>query len=130
MLLDPRGENGRSCGSFFVNVQVSEQTADSIERAAGEPPPRFSADSGLVKLPAAWLIERAGFDRGTRRGPVGLSTKHALCVVAHEGAKARDVIAFAWEIRNRVEDIFGITLKPEPQFWGFSELDAGLPLLR
>jgi UDP-N-acetylmuramate dehydrogenase len=74
-----------------------------------------------VKLSAAWLIERAGFVKGQRRGAVGLSTRHALAVVCHNGAKSLDVVTFASEIRDRVRDRFGVTLSPEPTLWGFRD---------
>jgi UDP-N-acetylmuramate dehydrogenase len=69
-----------------------------------------------VKLSAAWLIERAGLQRGYRRGPVGISTNHTLAIVNYDGGTARDVIALAREIRDRVADRFGVTLTPEPVF--------------
>jgi UDP-N-acetylmuramate dehydrogenase len=83
--------------------------------------PKFPQPDGQVKLSAAWLIERAGFVKGQRRGAVGLSTRHALAVVCHNGAKAQNVVAFASEIRDRVRDRFGVTLSPEPTLWGFRE---------
>ena len=74
-----------------------------------------------MKLPAAWLIERAGFPRGTTRGNVGLSNKHALALINRGGASARDVLSFASEIRSGVEARFGIQLRPEPVFLGFDD---------
>jgi UDP-N-acetylmuramate dehydrogenase len=71
-----------------------------------------------VKTSAAWLIERAGFARGQRQGPVGLSTHHALAIVAHDGARARDVLAFAGGLQEAVSARFGVRLTPEPVFWG------------
>ncbi|HEX6275817.1 MAG TPA: UDP-N-acetylmuramate dehydrogenase, partial [Polyangiaceae bacterium] len=79
MLYDTSDENGRSCGSFFTNPVVSPEAAKRIEELAGAGTmPRYPQSDGRVKLAAGWLIERAGFDKGLRRGPVGLSTKHAL----------------------------------------------------
>jgi UDP-N-acetylmuramate dehydrogenase len=59
---------------------------------------------------------------------VGLSTRHALAIVAHQGARARDVVSFARRVRTRVEDRFGLRLIPEPVFWGFGILEDGLPV--
>lgn len=129
MVLDPSDENGRSAGSFFVNVVAKASVADDIDQRLGVPVPRFPAGPGEVKIPAAWLIERAGLPRGTRLGPVGLSSKHALAIVAHESATARDIVGFAWHVRRRVEAEFGLCLMPEPEFWGFEAFDRGLPLL-
>jgi UDP-N-acetylmuramate dehydrogenase len=129
MVLDPSDENSRSCGSFFVNVQVPHETLEGVALLVGQRPPSFEGEAGLVKIPAAWLIERAGFQKGERRGNVGLSSKHTLCIVAHEGATAQEVLGMAHLISSRVQERFGLTLTPEPQFWGFGETDGGLPPL-
>jgi len=123
MVLDPRDPNRRSCGSFFTNPIVSAADCARVEALARDPAmPRWLQPDGRVKLSAAWLIERAGFRRGEADGPVGLSTRHTLAVVAHEGARARDVVAFAAKLRTRVLDRFGVRLTPEPVFWGLPAL--------
>ena len=128
MVLEPGDENRRSCGSFFVNPVVAAGDAARIAAIGGDPSmPRWSQPDGRVKLPAAWLIQRAGLARGQADGPVGLSTRHALAIVAHEGARAGDVVTFARHVRERVEAVFGLQLVPEPVFWGFASLRDGLP---
>ena len=122
MVIDADDENRRSCGSFFTNAIVSTAEADRVARLAGDAAmPRWPEPDGRVKLSSAWLIERAGFARGHREGPVGLSTRHALAVVAHDGARASDVVAFARRVTAAVLERFGVRLTPEPVFWG---LDA------
>lgn len=121
MLFDPLDENGRSCGSFFVNPVVDEEAAESLFARVGDASmPRYPQADGRVKLSAAWLIEHAGLVKGTRRGAVGLSTRHSLSIVAHAGAKASDVAEFARFVRDEVQARFGVRLEPEPVFWGFS----------
>ncbi len=128
MVLDPADENRRSCGSFFLNPVVDAGECERVEAAAGDPAmPRWPEADGRVKLSAAWLIERAGFRRGERQGPVGLSTRHSLAIVAHAGARAREVVGFARHLRDGVEARLGIRLRPEPVFWGFERLEDGLP---
>jgi UDP-N-acetylmuramate dehydrogenase len=83
--------------------------------------PGFVLPDGRVKVPAAWLIERAGFARGDRDGAVGISSKHTLALVNRGGATARDVLRFARRIKAGVADRFGVWLRPEPVFVG---LDA------
>ncbi len=115
MLLDPNDENGRSCGSFFVNPVVTAEQARALEgKLGGASMPQYPQSDGRVKLAAGWLIERAGFTKGTRRGPVGLSTKHALAIVCHAGASSALVDAFAREIGSEVHARFGVTLSQEP----------------
>lgn len=117
MVVDAGDENHRSCGSFFTNPIVSAEHAERVERGASAPMPRYPQPDGRVKLAAGWLIERAGFQKGLRRGPVGLSTRHALALVAHAGARAADVLALAAEIRSGVHDRFGVELALEPAVW-------------
>jgi UDP-N-acetylmuramate dehydrogenase len=120
MVIEGGDENRRSCGSFFTNAIVTAAEADRVAGAAGDPAmPRWPEADGRVKLSSAWLIERAGFSRGHREGAVGLSTRHALAVVAHDGARAADVVAFARRLAGAVEARFGVRLAPEPVFWGF-----------
>lgn len=124
MVLEPGDPNARSCGSFFLNPLVDAAALAAIEaRAAGLSMPRWPQPDGRVKLSAAWLIERAGFTRGQAEGPVGLSTRHTLAIVCHDGARARDVAAFARRVRAGVEARFGVRLHPEPVFWGAVSLD-------
>jgi UDP-N-acetylmuramate dehydrogenase len=129
MVLEPDDPNRRSCGSFFVNPVVSAADCARVEARAGDPAmPRWPQPDGRVKLSAAWLIERAGFRRGERDGAVGLSSRHTLAVVAHEGAGARDVVAFARRLRAGVDARLGVRLQPEPVFWGFPAAgEDGLP---
>ena len=121
MLLVDGDPDCRSAGSFFKNPVVDAADAERVDAAAGQKVPRFPARGDRVKLPAAWLIERAGFPRGTTRGNVGLSNKHALALINRGDASARDVLSFAWEIRSGVEARFGIQLRPEPVFLGFDD---------
>ncbi len=72
-----------------------------------------------MKLAAGWLIEQSGFSKGLRHGNVGLSTKHALALVAHAGATASEVARLCETIRAGVRTCFAIELTPEPNFWGF-----------
>ncbi|HET9195267.1 MAG TPA: UDP-N-acetylmuramate dehydrogenase [Vicinamibacterales bacterium] len=119
MVIDPGDPDTRSVGSFFMNPVVTAIGRDRVAAVAGAQPPAFPADGGRVKLPAAWLIERAGFRRGDTDGNVGISTKHTLALVNRGGATARDVLRFAARIKRGVVDRFGISLRPEPVFVGF-----------
>jgi UDP-N-acetylmuramate dehydrogenase len=124
MVIEASDANRRSVGSFFVNPTVTSAQANRIQET--EPTaelPRFPAEQGNIKIPAAWLIERCGFWRGMRRGAVGVSSRHSLALVHHGGGTAEDLIALARDIRDTVRDRFGIDLQPEPTFLGFSDKD-------
>jgi UDP-N-acetylmuramate dehydrogenase len=119
MLLDPNDPNGRSCGSFFVNPILTRAQFERIGRAQlGEEPPHYPQADGRVKVPAAWLIEQAGVRKGQRVGNVGISSKHALAIVAHAGARSTEVRDLAVLIKQRVRQRFGVELEAEPRFVG------------
>ena len=121
MLIVPGEADCRSAGSFFKNPVVPVEEVARVAAAAGAEPPRFDAGPGQVKLPAAWLIERAGFMKGHARGPAAISSRHTLALVNTGGARAADILALAREVRDGVRDKFGVTLRPEPVMLGFAE---------
>lgn len=126
MLIVPGDEDCRSAGSFFKNPLVSEAEARRIESLAqklvpGKTLPRYAAAGGQVKLAAAWLVEQSGFYKGYTRGPAGISRKHSLAIVNRGGAAAKDIVALKDEIEQKVFDIWGVRLQPEPVFVGFGE---------
>ena len=121
MLVTAGDPNRRSVGSFFTNPIVGEDEAEAAAARAGADGahmPRWPAGDGRVKLSAGWLIERAGIAKGLRRGPVGVSSAHALALVHHGGGTTAALIALAREIRGAVGMRFGVTLVPEPTFVG------------
>jgi len=125
MLLVSGDEDCRSAGSFFKNPVVAAAEADRIQalaaqRVPGKAFPRYPAQDGNVKLAAAWLVEQAGLNKGYSRGPVGISRKHSLALVNRGGATARDIVALKDEVQNKVFDVWGVQLHPEPVFVGFA----------
>jgi len=114
MVLDPADPNTRSVGSFFTNPVLSAAAFADLEKQWNGIP-SFPADGG-VKVPAAWLVEHAGFPKGYRRGGggAGISTHHALALVNLGGSSA-DLLALAEEVRAGVEQQFGIRLAYEPE---------------
>ncbi len=118
MVLDPSDADTRSAGSFFVNPTMDESAYEALAARAGEKVPRFPSDDGRVKVPAAWLIEHAGFAKGTARGRAAISTKHALALTNRGGATTEELLALAREIRAGVQARFGVTLAAEPVLVG------------
>ena len=121
MVVDPADPDSRSVGSFFMNPVVTDARRDRLSSVAGAPAPGFAMRDGRVKVPAAWLIERAGFTRGHADGAVGISGKHPLALVNRGGATARDVLRLAARIKRAVVERFDVWLRPEPIFVGFGE---------
>jgi UDP-N-acetylmuramate dehydrogenase len=113
MVLDAGDHDTWSAGSFFTNPVLPE--ADAPDGA-----PCFPAGPGLVKVPAAWLIEQAGFRRG-HPGPggrVALSDKHVLALTNRGTGTTADLLALAREVRDGVLSHWGVKLVPEPVLVG------------
>jgi len=120
MVIDVADMDTRSVGSFFMNPIVPIEVRDRIAAASGESVPGYASGGTHVKIPAAWLIERAGFNKGYDGGTVAISTKHPLAIVNRGGATARDIVRFASKVKRGVNERFGVWLRPEPVFVGFS----------
>jgi UDP-N-acetylmuramate dehydrogenase len=122
MLITPGDEDCRSAGSFFKNPMLSPQQFDDLTARATAKNLQIPSYPGLdaqKKISAAWLVEHSGFSRGHGDGAVGISRKHALAIVNRGQATAADIVEFKEEIQQRVEDLWGIRLQPEPVFVGF-----------
>jgi UDP-N-acetylmuramate dehydrogenase len=131
MVLDPGDPDSRSAGSFFTNPILDAAQFGRLRRVVDErsgpdvPIPQFPAGPGQVKVPAAWLIGQAGFQKGyqgadgSRPGSgARISTKHTLALVNPGDASTAEVVGLAREIRDRVRDIFGVALASEPVLVG------------
>jgi UDP-N-acetylmuramate dehydrogenase len=136
MVLDPADPDTRSAGSFFTNPVLDSEQLAALEKTvaagwgAGVTVPRFAADGGRVKVPAAWLIERAGFGKGYPGGgqraadrerglpAARISAKHTLALVNPGGATTSSLLALAREIRDGVRATFGVELVSEPVLVG------------
>jgi UDP-N-acetylmuramate dehydrogenase len=124
MVIDPRDPDSVSAGSFFVNPILSAAQFAALEQRVAQRlapevrPPHWPEPDGRVKTSAAWLIQRAGFDRGYGQGHVGVSSKHTLALVNRGGATTDELVALARELRTGVEFAFGVVLEPEPTLVG------------
>jgi UDP-N-acetylmuramate dehydrogenase len=119
MVLNPGDPDTRSAGSFFTNPVITAEEFAGVEtaaaaRGAGQVP-RYPAGEGLVKVPAAWLIEHSGFAKGYGTpGQARVSSKHTLALVNAGEATTANLLALAREIVSGVRAAYGVTLTPEP----------------
>jgi UDP-N-acetylmuramate dehydrogenase len=128
MVLDAADRDTRSVGSFFTNPVLDLAQFADLERAVAAlcgpqtQIPRFPAGPDQVKVPAAWLIERAGFGKGYSREPgdraARISTKHTLALVNPGGATTAGLLALAREMADGVRKAFGVDLAAEPVLVG------------
>jgi UDP-N-acetylmuramate dehydrogenase len=122
MLIVPGDADCQSAGSFFKNPVLSETEHEHLKQCAaarGLTVPSYPALETRKKVSAAWLVERSGFNKGFGFGRIGISSKHALAIVNRGGATSGEVIALKEQIQQRVEEIWGVKLEPEPVMVGF-----------
>jgi UDP-N-acetylmuramate dehydrogenase len=102
-----------NAGSFFKNPVLAAEAATSLKQRFPEMP-QYAGSGDRVKIPAAWLIERAGW-KGRRMGAAGVHEHHALVLVNCGGASGAQIWALAQAIQADVHEKYGITLEPEPR---------------
>jgi len=108
-LPDPK-EIGNS-GSFFKNPVISTEQFETLQ--ANFPNiPSYKLSEDLIKIPAGWLIEHAGF-KGKRLGDYGVHDKQALVLVNHGNAKGKDIFKLSKLIQATISRIFNINLEAE-----------------
>ena len=103
-----------NAGSFFKNPVISAEQFESLQNIYSSIPHYPDAD-GMVKVPAGWLIEQAGW-KGWRNEHVGVYEKQALVLVHYGGGTGHDIVELAHKIQNSVEAKFGIRISPEVNF--------------
>jgi len=108
-LPDPK-EIGNS-GSFFKNPVILKSTFEVIQKKYVEVP-SYPVNGREVKVPAAWLIEKAGW-KGKRIENYGVHEKQALVLVNYGGANGEDIHKLAQEIQSSVKEKFGVHLQME-----------------
>lgn len=112
----PDPERIGNAGSFFRNPVLGREHYDALQDRVreqyGELPFFPVTDSDAVKVPAAWLIERAGW-KGFREGDAGVHDRQALVLVNHGAATGGEIAALARRIVESVADKFDVRLEPE-----------------
>ncbi|RZU39747.1 UDP-N-acetylmuramate dehydrogenase [Edaphobacter modestus] len=117
MLIVEGEPDSRSAGSFFKNPIVAPDTLERIASTLHLGPdqiPHWPAEDGRIKLPAAWLLERAGFVKGYAMGNAGISSRHTLALINRCNATAADILALRDAIQHKIKTLFGIQLEQEP----------------
>lgn len=100
-----------NAGSFFKNPIVDRHIFEVLIKDYPDVP-SFPSIDGMLKIPAGWLIEKAGW-KGRRVGDVGTYENQALVIVNHGNATGEEIYQFAMNIRKSVREKFGIELIPE-----------------
>jgi UDP-N-acetylmuramate dehydrogenase len=98
-------------GSFFKNPVIEGIDFEGL-KAEFPNIPGYKLETGEVKVPAAWLIEQAGW-KGKTFGQIGVHKKQPLVLVNYGDGNGRDIERLSQEIRSSVRKKFGIELTPE-----------------
>lgn len=104
-------------GSFFKNPVVTEPLLDRIRARIAIDDYPAPAGGGGRKIPAARLIDAAGW-KGVRRGRVQVWPRQPLVLVNLGGATGREVLDLAGHIRDDVYRKYDVALELEPVVLG------------
>jgi len=102
-----------NAGSFFKNPTTNSKVYTAL-LSTYPALPGFKVSQNQYKLSAAWLIDQCGW-KGFREGDAGVYEGHALVLVNHGSASGKQIWQMANNIRQSVEDKFGISLETEPR---------------
>ncbi|QRR02682.1 UDP-N-acetylmuramate dehydrogenase [Dyadobacter sandarakinus] len=100
-----------NAGSFFKNPEITREDYEK-SKALFPDMPGYPLENGNVKVPAGWLIEKAGW-KGYREGAIGVHERQALVLVNYGGGRGEDLIALSRKIQSSVKQQFGIQLNAE-----------------
>jgi UDP-N-acetylmuramate dehydrogenase len=100
-----------NAGSFFKNPSVHTSTYEAIRKNYPSVP-SFPGENGLIKIPAAWLIEQCGW-KGKTFDNIGVHKLQALVLVNYGGGDGGKIWELAMEIQRSVSEKFNIILHPE-----------------
>ena len=98
-------------GSFFKNPIISSKAFEALKINFPEAP-SYMVSENEIKIPAGWLIEKAGF-KGKRFGDYGVHKNQALVLVNYGNAKGSDILNLSKLIQKTVKRIFNISIETE-----------------
>ncbi len=104
-----------NCGSFFANPVIEQASFDEIQLQFPDAP-RWPQDDGRIKMPAAWLVEQAGF-KDVHDAETGMATwpTQALVFVNEHARTTANLEKFKQKVQAAVKEKFAIDLVQEPE---------------
>jgi UDP-N-acetylmuramate dehydrogenase len=100
-----------NAGSFFKNPIIPNSTYIKLKQKYFDLP-SYQINEHEVKLPAGWLIDKAGW-KGFRCNGAGVHDRQALVLINADNAFGHDVYELSTKIQNSVKELYGIDLEPE-----------------
>jgi UDP-N-acetylmuramate dehydrogenase len=104
-----------NAGSFFKNPTIPTLQFQQLKDTYANMP-SYAVNEQMVKIPAGWLIEQAGW-KGYKKDNYGVHAKQALVLVNYGNANGTDIKSLANEVVKDIANRFGITLEQEVQTW-------------
>jgi UDP-N-acetylmuramate dehydrogenase len=102
-------------GSFFANPIID---AGQYAQLQADHPgiPGWPMDDGNIKIPAAWLMEDAGF-KGIHDEETGMAIwpVHSLVLVNEKAQSTAQLLQFRQKILDKIKQQYDITLEQEPE---------------
>ncbi len=108
----PNPKEVGNAGSFFKNPEIAVSHFNLLKNRFPEMPSYLVENPEKVKVPAGWLIEKAGW-KGKKIGNVGVHDKQALVLVNYGEGKGSEILQLANNITQSVQELFGIVLEKE-----------------
>jgi len=105
-----------NAGSFFKNPIIKSSLANQLLTTHPNIP-HYPAPDGQTKLAAGWLIEQCGW-KGFRQGDAGVHEKQALVLVNYGNATGKEIYDLSEEIKQSVQEKFGVELEREVNLIG------------
>jgi len=98
-------------GSFFKNPVISKKQFEDLLQNFPDAP-SYPVSENEIKVPAGWLIEKAGF-KGKRFGCYGVHKNQALVLVNYGGANGNDLLNLSKLIQKTILRLFNISMEAE-----------------
>ncbi len=117
----PDWQQAGNAGSFFKNPVISNNAFNDLLSRYPTVPNYPAGDEG-IKIPAAWLIQEAGW-KGVKQGDAGSWSLQPLVLVNYGSATGADILHLARRIRDDVLQKFSIRLEPEVNLIGMNQND-------
>lgn len=100
-----------NAGSFFKNPIIPNVLYNTLKQKYSDMP-SYPLNDHEVKLPAGWLIDKAGWKDFRHKG-AGVHDRQALVLVNANDAIGLDIYELSTMIQTSVQELYGITLEPE-----------------
>ncbi len=101
-----------NAGSFFKNPEIQLSHFQYLKQNFPELPSYATSNPDKIKVPAGWLIEKAGW-KGKKIENIGVHKKQALVLVNYGNGEGKEIETLANQIQQSIKEMFDIALEKE-----------------